>query len=943
MNIALYPGAFKPPTKGHLGVVKQVLSGKYNTAEVDRETGKYTKVTDNPKMDQVWVIVGDMVKGGAKQKGSEPEVAVGQDEAMAVWSEYLKANGLEGQVKLYRAGQVREYTVNENVGYICEGENPIRDTYGLLKDKYVRGEHEGINFFPIVGYRPDNAEALTDLKRMDTASKKYGEQGLRILTVLDEPTPGEESVSATKLRAALAAKDKSKIEKYAAASADALLKHFSKQDELDQAIAEAMMKAVQDIIENKVDFNKLERKLDDMFEDLDLDINFTNHFKERVIERGLTEEDILELMEKIHDTYPDEVADLPKGENRVFTHIKDLTDIAAVSAGYASEDYLKDLILKTAYKRTSPKEPEFRTNASAPKLKVAESTKDMPSPEIEDISTPPSEFRSKVEYYKSYFQNLTSFPVAVDKYQNIVIQTGQRLPMNEVLDLNELTSQELNFTPFLSSVLEFMLDKKMRITPIPNIKIKMDPDAATDVFGPTAYYDQSSATVCLYILGRHPKDVLRSFCHEMIHHMQNMEGRLPVFGTTNTQEDSVLNEIEKEAHALGSMTFREWEDTVKNSFDIVKEEKTILEQEDSLTTEVINPDGEQFEYEGSKGLYTYKDSKGNLYFARLAYNPTSQPFFEFKVGWFESNDQSKPKYEPALPDNVTSRDNLKRRNTVAAIFVKEVLPFFKELDLSSILKIDPISKKRYSFSERMVDKLVPDEFTVKKDGDVITITKQQSLNEKRGKLNPFAKKLTTISFDLIKSAYENGSKVLDQYIYVGPDEDADIESDIEFDFRIFMERGPYNYTGGADNGDIPDEEGDYQDPYLMVSVTLPDDFTNWSELYMDLLDVIRHELEHLKQGGINVRQGGWMEDDSAVRGLIKVGLLPEKEYYKLEKEVDAMIQGLWAHAKKVKKPLLQVIDRYLSAQGVEGEDREEVLGAWRKRLPALGVPKDQRF
>ena len=689
MNIALYPGAFKPPTKGHLGVVKQVLSGNYLTAEIDRETGKYEKVTDNPKMDQVWVIVGDMVKGGAKQKGAEPEVAVGQDEAMAVWSEYLKANGLEGKVKLYRAGQVREYAINENVGYVCEGENPVRDTYGLLKDKYVRGEHEGVNFFPIVGFRPDNAEALSDLKRMDAAAKKYSEQGLRILTVLDEPTPGEESVSATKLRAALAAKDKSKIEKYAAASADALLKHFSKQDELDQAIAEAMMKAVDDMLNGDVPPNKALKE--------------------------------------------------------------------------AAEKY---------------------------KEEVKESTKDMPSPEIEDISTPPSEFTSKVEYYKDYFQNLTSFPVAVDKYQNIVIQTGQRLPMNEVLDMNEVTSQELDFTPFLSSILEFMLDKKMRITPIPNIQIKMDIDAATDVFGPTAYYDPSSATVCLYTLGRHPKDILRSFCHEMIHHMQNMEGRLPAFGTTNTQEDSVLNEIEKEAHALGSMTFREWEDTVKNSFDIVKEEV---------------------------------------------------------------------------------------------------------------------------------------------------------MTEKRGKLNPFAKKLTTISFDLIKSAHQNGSKVLDKYIYVGPDEDADIESDIEFDFRIFMERGPYNYTGGADNGDIPDEEGDYQDPYLMVSATLPDDFTNWSELYMDLLDVIRHELEHLKQGGINVRQGGWMEDDSAVRGLIKVGLLPEKEYYKLEKEVDAMIQGLWAHAKKVKKPLLQVIDRYLSAQGVEGDDREEVLGAWRKRLPALGVPKDQRF
>jgi hypothetical protein len=46
--------------------------------------------------------------------------------------------------------------------------------------------------------------------------------------------------------------------------------------------------------------------------------------------------------------------------------------------------------------------------------------------------------------------------------------------------------------------------------------------------------------------------------------MQNLEGRLPAFTTKNTQEDSALNEIEKEAHFLGSMTMREWEDSVKN-------------------------------------------------------------------------------------------------------------------------------------------------------------------------------------------------------------------------------------------------------------------------------------------------------------------------------------------------------------------------------------------
>lgn len=688
MNIALYPGAFKPPTKGHLGVLTQVLSGKYNTAKIDRETGKYEKVSDNPKMDEVWVIVGDMVKGGPnKQKGDSPEVAVGQDEAIAVWMEYLKTAGIEGKVRLYRAGQIREEILNEDVGYVCEGANPVRDTYGLLKDKYIRGEYEGTNFFPIVGFRPDNAEALTDLKRMDAASKKYGEEGLQILVVLDEPTPGEESVSATKLRAALYARDEKEIEKYAAAPAKQLLRHFPEQDQLDKAIAEAMVNAVEDMLSGKMPI--AERKEE------------------------------VEIEETIEESRPD-----------------------------------------------------------------------MPTPEIEDIGRRPSEYTSKLHYYKDYFQNLTSFPVVIDKYGNIVIQTSERVPMNETVDLNEVTSQQLDFTPFLSSILEFMLDKKMSITPIPNIEIKQDVDAATDVFGPTAYYDSTNKIVCLYVLGRHPKDVLRSFCHEMIHHMQNMEGRLPAFNTSNTQEDTTLNEIEKEAHALGSMTFREWEDTVKNNFDVVKEE-------------------------------------------------------------------------------------------------------------------------------------------------VVT--------EKRGKLNPFAKKLTTIAFDLMKSAHESGSKVLDKLIYVGPDEDMDIESDLEFDFRVFMDRGDYNYTGGADNAAEPDDEGDYPDPYLMISATLPDDYTKWSELYMDLLDVIRHELEHLRQGGPNVRKGGYMEDDSAIRTLIKIGAIPEKEYYKLEKEVDAMVQGMWAHAKKVKKPLIQVIDRYLDSQDVKGEDKEEVLAAWRKRLPALGVPKDQRF
>ena len=58
---------------------------------------------------------------------------------------------------------------------------------------------------------------------------------------------------------------------------------------------------------------------------------------------------------------------------------------------------------------------------------------------------------------------------------------------------------------------------------------------------------------------------MRSFSHEMIHHHQNLEGRLNSYGTTNTNEDEHLQEIEKEAYLLGNITFRNWEDSIKNN------------------------------------------------------------------------------------------------------------------------------------------------------------------------------------------------------------------------------------------------------------------------------------------------------------------------------------------------------------------------------------------
>ena len=129
---------------------------------------------------------------------------------------------------------------------------------------------------------------------------------------------------------------------------------------------------------------------------------------------------------------------------------------------------------------------------------------------------------------------------------------------------DEDLGNRFDYTPFFGSLLEYMIDEKLNIYPLPEVKIRRDVAEAADFFGRTAYYQPTTNEIVLYVEGRHPKDVMRSFAHEMVHHMQNLEGRLRKIQTTNTNESDALLELEKEAYLQGNIIFRNWEDSVKN-------------------------------------------------------------------------------------------------------------------------------------------------------------------------------------------------------------------------------------------------------------------------------------------------------------------------------------------------------------------------------------------
>ena len=112
--------------------------------------------------------------------------------------------------------------------------------------------------------------------------------------------------------------------------------------------------------------------------------------------------------------------------------------------------------------------------------------------------------------------------------------------------------------------------EKYGIQNIPKLHLKDDEENAQGIFGKTAYYDPTEQGITLYITNRHPKDICRSFSHELIHHHQNERGDLEMgdaSSPTYAQDDQHMRKMEMEAYLKGNLLFRDWEDFMKNYRD----------------------------------------------------------------------------------------------------------------------------------------------------------------------------------------------------------------------------------------------------------------------------------------------------------------------------------------------------------------------------------------
>ena len=348
------------------------------------------------------------------------------------------------------------------------------------------------------------------------------------------------------------------------------------------------------------------------------------------------------------------------------------------------------------------------------------------------------------------------------------VTTGKELNTPGGIEEMYAEPSKFSYPPMIKSLTEYMLDKGMNIQPLPKVKfVDDDAENAQNFFGKTAYYDPNNRVIVLYTMNRHPKDVMRSYAHEMIHHEQNCNGKLQNITTQNTNEEGNLPEIEREAYEKGNMTFRNWTDT--------------------LTVGVL----------------------------------------------------------------------------------------------------------------------------------------------KEGRYDKISNTISSAIFKYWKQDIDNGAEAsrLEQTFPFG-DEEITIDANIS----VIPGSGELNVDGGAD-----DTEDYIQVRFEIDPKKLP---KFWKEISMNLKDVIRHEIEHLTHGdGFIANPAKTMDDDMFIRQMVDMEMLPKADYFKLEKEIDANLQGMYFRAKKEKRPFGDVINTYLDAQDITPEQKEEILNLWRRRLPALNLPK----
>ena len=543
--IALYPGAYKPPHRGHFNVVKSLLDNSYNGSVYDKDNYKETgaellkgRSNKKPKIDKVLVFVGAGERNG-----------ITKEESMSIWNIYAKYLG--------------------NVEILDGGSNPM-----FAAKDYAQANPE-LEFVSVTGIRGD--KDFVDLRRVTTFKNAPNVSGLALAA---EPGSG---IRATDFRNTILSGNLDKV-------LDFFPQDLSRE-EISAVLADLKDKIVSEILADNIEgyINNYFNKEDTINEIGDLsqepykwsafdkakdssdtytyyDFSTDNGTKYQVVFNrevfGKTVNYDMSFVAKGKDG-KEFSTDALTGDNEPFKIMSTIVDITREQIKKAGD--VEFITFEPTKGKTGEEGAKDSTRGKLYKIIIK---KNFPKANVSGTDT-------VVVDMTAYTNNDLKEAVVGDKIEcdNCdwswdISSGGDDLYMCHKCGHNNeptaSTGKQLELRDYITSLTEYMLDQGMNISPLPEVKLRKDELNASNFFGRTAYYDPNEREIVVYISGRHDKDVVRSFSHEMVHHLQNLQGTLHNISTQNTNEDDKLLELEKEAYLLGNITFRNWEDSLKN-------------------------------------------------------------------------------------------------------------------------------------------------------------------------------------------------------------------------------------------------------------------------------------------------------------------------------------------------------------------------------------------
>ena len=171
-----------------------------------------------------------------------------------------------------------------------------------------------------------------------------------------------------------------------------------------------------------------------------------------------------------------------------------------------------------------------------------------------------NKFKRKVDFQINKLKRSSYWKNKNKSINEVLIKENCVITNNSNVDVSQLENIVARFYPYVKQKLNFNKDAKLNLV--------SDPENSKDPWGKTAYYNPNSMEITVFVDNRHPKDMLRSISHELVHHAQNCRGEFDQAQALEpgyAQKDPHMRRMEGEAYLLGNgFLVRDFEDYLKS-------------------------------------------------------------------------------------------------------------------------------------------------------------------------------------------------------------------------------------------------------------------------------------------------------------------------------------------------------------------------------------------